>query len=113
MQRIGFIVFPGFQAMTFAATSVFEFANITTGEPCYDIQTLSETGGAIPSSIGMVIETKAFSRTAFDTIIVCGGTQIDPATPGLLSFVRKSFKTARRTASVRFAAPSLPQIDDT
>ena len=67
MQRIGFIVSPGFQAMTFAATSVFEFANITTGEPFYDMRTLSETGGAIRSSIGMVIETEAFGRAKFDT----------------------------------------------
>src|SRR5271156_151861 len=100
MQRLGFIVFPGFQAMTFAATSVFEFANITTGEQFYDIQTLSETGGAVRSSLGMVIETKSFSRSAFDTIIVGGGTQIEPATPGLLTFVRKSLKTARRMASI-------------
>jgi transcriptional regulator GlxA family with amidase domain len=100
MQRIGFIVSPGFQAMTFAATSVFEFANITTGEPFYDIHTLSETGGPIRSSIGMMIETKAFSRSAFDTLIVGGGTTIEPATPGLLTFVRKSLRTARRTASI-------------
>jgi transcriptional regulator GlxA family with amidase domain len=100
MQRIGFVVFPGFQAMSFAAASVFEFANITTGEPFYDMHTLSETGGAIPSSIGMVIETKAFSRTVFDTIIVGGGTGIVPTTPGVLAFVRKSLKTARRTASI-------------
>ena len=100
MQRIGFIVFPGFQAMSFAAASVFEFANITAGEPFYDMHTLSETGGPIPSSIGMVIETKAFSRTVFDTIIVGGGTGIVPTTPGVLGFVRKSLKTARRTASI-------------
>jgi transcriptional regulator GlxA family with amidase domain len=100
MQRIGFILSPGFQTMTFAVTSVFEFANIMTGEPFYDIQTLSEKGGAIRSSIGMVIETKAFSRSAFDTIIVGGGTQIEPAPPGLAAFLRKSMKTARRIASI-------------
>jgi transcriptional regulator GlxA family with amidase domain len=100
MQRIGFIVFPGFQSMSFAAASVFEFANITTGEPFYDMHTISETGGPVRSSIGLVIETKAFSRAAFDTLIVGGGPQIVPTTPGLLSFVHKSLKTARRTASI-------------
>jgi transcriptional regulator GlxA family with amidase domain len=109
MQRIGFIVFPGFQAMSFAAASVFEFANITAGEPFYDMHTLSETGGPIPSSIGMVIETKAFSRTVFDTIIVGGGTGIAPTTPGLLTFVRKSLKTARRTASICTGAFALAE----
>src|ERR1700689_320617 len=100
MQRIGFIVLPRFQAMSLAAASVFDFANITTGEPFYDMHTLSETGGPIRSSIGLVMETKAFGRSAFDTIIVGGGTGIEPTTPGLLTFVRKSLKTARRTASI-------------
>jgi transcriptional regulator GlxA family with amidase domain len=100
MQRIGFIVFPGFQAMSFAATSVFECANIATGRSIYEIHVLSEAGGAIRSSIGMKVETKAFGRSAFDTIIVAGSTQIEPATRGLVAFVRKSMKTARRIASI-------------
>jgi transcriptional regulator GlxA family with amidase domain len=100
MQRIGFIVFPGFQTMTFAVTSVFEFANITAGYSFYEMHVLSETGGAIRSSIGMEIETKAFGRSAFDTIIVGGSPRIEPATPGLVAFVRKSMKTARRIASI-------------
>ena len=33
MQRIGFIVLPGFQVMSFAALSVFEYANEEMGEP--------------------------------------------------------------------------------
>jgi transcriptional regulator GlxA family with amidase domain len=43
MQRIGFIVFPGFQVMGFAAVSAFEFANIHLGEPAYEVHLLSET----------------------------------------------------------------------
>jgi transcriptional regulator GlxA family with amidase domain len=109
MQRIGFIVSPGFQAMTFAATSVFEFANITTGEPFYDMHTLSETGGAIRSSIGMVIETEAFGRAKFDTLIVGGGTELEPATPGLAAHLRKSMKSARRIASICTGAFALAE----
>ncbi|MEJ1977588.1 MAG: hypothetical protein WDN49_17240 [Acetobacteraceae bacterium] len=48
MQRIGFVVFPGFQLMGFAAVSVFEFTNRTVGEPLYDVHLLSETGGPVP-----------------------------------------------------------------
>ena len=37
MQRIGFIVFPGFQVMSRAVMAVFESANKETGEPVYDV----------------------------------------------------------------------------
>jgi len=100
MKRIGFVVFPGFQAMSFAAISVFEFANITTGAQFYEMHALSETGGSVRSSIGMLVETRAFNRSAFDTIIVGGGTTIVAASEGLRAFVRKSLKTARRVASI-------------
>jgi len=100
VERIGFVVFPGFQAMSFAAVSVFEFANITAGESFYELHTLSETGGSVRSSIGMSVETRVFSRALFDTIIVGGGTTIVTASEGLRAFVRKSLKTARRVASI-------------
>jgi transcriptional regulator GlxA family with amidase domain len=109
MQRIGFIVSPGFQTMAFGVSSVFEFANIVTRESFYDMHVLSEAGGAIRSSIGMTIETKAFGRSLFDTIIVAGSPRIEPATPGLLAFVRKSMQTARRMASICTGASVLAE----
>jgi len=51
MQRIGFIVFPGFQVMGCAIMSVFEFANREMGKPIYDVRLLSETGGSVPASM--------------------------------------------------------------
>ena len=48
MQRIGFIVLPGFQMMSVVALSVFELANGEIGEPVYDVHLLSETGGSDP-----------------------------------------------------------------
>ena len=53
MQRIGFIVLPGFQMLSVTALSVFELANWEIGEPVYDVHLLSETGGSIRSSIGI------------------------------------------------------------
>ena len=50
MLRIGFVVSPGFQVMSFAAVSAFELANVTAGETLYDIHLLSETGGPVASS---------------------------------------------------------------
>jgi transcriptional regulator GlxA family with amidase domain len=99
MQRIGFIVFPGYQVMSFAVISVFEFANFAAGTPLYDIRLLSETGGPIRTSIGIDVATAAFDDTAFDTLIVGGGTEIEPSTPGLIEFVRQAPARYRRVAA--------------
>jgi hypothetical protein len=46
MQRIGFVLSPGFQVMSFAVLSVFELENEETGEPIYDVRVLSKTGAS-------------------------------------------------------------------
>jgi transcriptional regulator GlxA family with amidase domain len=100
MQRIGFIVSNGFQVMDFAAISVFEFANLTVGETLYDVHLLSEAGGSVRSSVGVVVETKALDDTAFDTLIVFGDTVIGPSTPGLLAFLGRALPASRRVGSI-------------
>ena len=99
MQRIGFIVFPGFQVMGFAVISAFEFANVHLGEPAYDVQLLSESGGPIRASMGVNIVAEAFGDTKFDTLIIGGGTTIEPSTAGLIEFVRQSLGRHRRVAA--------------
>jgi transcriptional regulator GlxA family with amidase domain len=99
MQRIGFIVFPGFQVMSFAVISVFEFANLEVGKTIYDVHLISETGGATSSSIGMGILAEPFDDTNFDTLIVGGGTAIEPSTPRLIEFVRQGLDRYRRVAA--------------
>ncbi len=86
MQRIGFVVSPGFRVMSFAVASVFEFANTEMSEPVYELRLLSESGGSVRSSIGMSIATEPFDDTNFDTLIVGRGTE--SPTPGLIAFVR-------------------------
>jgi transcriptional regulator GlxA family with amidase domain len=88
MQRIGFVVFDGFQSMSFAALSVFEYANVMMGKPIYEMQFISEEGGPVRSSTGMVVDSKRFNRTAYDTVIVGGGESIlEHAPAGLLAFI--------------------------
>ncbi len=99
MQRIGFIVFPGFQVMSFAVISVFEFANLEIGKPVYDVHLISETGGATRASIGMGIVAEPFDDTSFDTLIIGGGTTIEPSTPRLIEFVQQGLKRYRRLAA--------------
>jgi transcriptional regulator GlxA family with amidase domain len=97
VQRIGFVVSPGFQVMSFAALSVFECANKEMGQRVYDVRLLSETGGSIRSSIGISITTEPFDDTNFDTLIVGRGTE--PSTPGLIEFVRQALGRCRRVAA--------------
>src|SRR6202790_1407656 len=99
MQRIGFVVSPGFQVMGFAVISAFEFANVHLGEQVYDVQLLSETGGPILASMGMSVMAKPFGDTNFDTLIIGGGTVIEPSTPGLIEFVRQALGRNRRVAA--------------
>ena len=100
MRRIGFIVFSGYQVMAFAALSVFEVANHQAGKPIYDVRVLSEDGGLIRTSIGMTIGSEPFDDTVYDTLIVGGGGALEPATPGLIEFVRQGHGRSRRVASI-------------
>jgi transcriptional regulator GlxA family with amidase domain len=97
MQRIGFVLSPGFQVMSFAALSVFECANKEMGEPVYDVRLLSETGGLMRSSIGVSVVTEPFDATIFDTLFFCRGTE--PSTPGLIEFLRQAPERCRRVAA--------------
>jgi transcriptional regulator GlxA family with amidase domain len=99
MQRIGFIALPGFQVMSMAVMSVFEFANKEMAEPVYDVQVLSETGGSIRSSIGVSIATEPFGDPAFDTLIVGGSAVTGALTPGVIEFLRRALGRSRRVAA--------------
>jgi transcriptional regulator GlxA family with amidase domain len=99
LQRIGFTVSPGFQTMSLAVVSVFEFANLEIGEPAYDVHLLSETGGPVRTSMGVSITAEPFDDTNFDTLIVSGTTVIVPSTPGLIRFVQQALGRYRRVAA--------------
>jgi hypothetical protein len=45
MHRIGFLLSDGFQVMALAAQSVFEYANVATGDPFYKLDNYSVDGG--------------------------------------------------------------------
>jgi transcriptional regulator GlxA family with amidase domain len=100
MQRIAFLVFPGFQVMSLAAVSAFEFTNIELGEQVYEIRYLSEAGGPVPSSFGMTIDTEPFGDPAFDTLMVSGAPSIMLPSPGESGFIREALGASRRVASI-------------
>lgn len=100
MQRVGFVVFPGYSMMGLAAVPAFEVANLVDDQTTYDIHFVSEHGGPVRTSAGMNVETEAFGETAFDTLIVGGGTFVRPSTPGLLTLIRQASTQTRRLAAI-------------
>ncbi|MBN8942994.1 MAG: GlxA family transcriptional regulator [Rhizobiales bacterium] len=99
MQRIGFVIFPGFQMMNLAALTVFEFANIAAAEQLYEVRLLSETGGPVPSSIGVAVDSEAFGQARFDTLVVVGPNGVAEASEGLVAFIRHARTASRRVAA--------------
>src|SRR4029077_20234810 len=99
MQRVGFVVLPGFQMLSVAVLSVFEFANREIGEPLYDVHLLSEMGASIRSSIGISVATEPFDDTNFDTLMVGGSAVVGSLTPGVIKFLRQALERSRRVAS--------------
>jgi transcriptional regulator GlxA family with amidase domain len=82
--------------MTLAMSTVFEFANRVAGTPCYRIALVSDRGGAVPSSAGFAVQTTSFKRRSFDTVLVCGYSDLQPHPRGLLAFLKRASRTARR-----------------
>jgi transcriptional regulator GlxA family with amidase domain len=101
MQSIGFIAYPDFQVLSLCTISVLECANMLAPEPLYDLHMLSETGGPIGTSSGLILETKKFDEAKFDTLIVLGTLVDKPIfSPGLIAYVRNAPSKARRVASI-------------
>jgi transcriptional regulator GlxA family with amidase domain len=100
MLRIGFVLPSGFQAMSLAALSAFELANVSAGEKLYDIHLLSEEGGPLPSSLGAKIDTRGFEGEAFDTLIVGGLLSPLASSPRLLELLRAALPESRRMAAI-------------
>ena len=100
MKRIGIVVFPGFQILDLAAAGVFEIANLQTPVPSYQIDVVSEGGGAVKSSVGAAVQTVAFDPAAYDTLLVAGWTTPQPVSPKLLRLVAGALEPTRRLTSM-------------
>ena len=99
MHTLGFVVFPGFHLLGFAAVTAFETANRVLDAPSYAVTLLSEGGGLVQASAGFRIETQPFGDEAFDTVVLASGLETDLATPALLAFIRRAAQRSRRVAA--------------
>src|ERR1700749_3053996 len=100
MRDIAFLVYPGYSLMALAIVAGFEVANSMIDPEPYDLHYVSEKGGPIRTSAGLMLETEIFTDKPFDTLVVGGATVIAPSTPGLIEFVRDAPKRHRRVAAV-------------
>lgn len=105
MRDIAFMVYPGYSVMALAVATAFEVANFEAtnagakDEP-YDLRFVSETGGRVKTSAGMIIESEPFTDMPFDTLVVGGATFPKASTPAMIDFVRKAPLRHRRIAAV-------------
>ncbi len=100
MRDIAFVVYPGYSVMALAVATAFEIANGMASEPPYDLHFVSEAGGRVRTSAGMLLETEPFTDKPFDTLVVGGATVPEPSSPGLIAFMRDAPKRHRRIAAV-------------
>jgi len=94
------ILIDGFQIVDMAAVTVFELANEAPGGPHYDITALSERGGVVRSSSGILVASEPFGSAVFDTVMVTGGMEAVRCSEVFLDFLRDSSASARRTCSI-------------
>lgn len=97
--RIGFVVYPNCSLMGLATSSVFEVANLVRGEKAYDMVFLSESGGLIKSSSGLILDTKRTGGAAIDTLIVDGANEPKPTSPAMIKYLQGAARRFRRVAS--------------
>ncbi|WP_166365597.1 GlxA family transcriptional regulator [Pseudomonas akapageensis] len=103
MHRIGFVVADGFQVMSLASQTVFEFANLVVGEPFYAIENFSAAGGTVRSSLGMLMETRALDTPGLAQTWIFTGVNNPlqvPAAPEVLAFAKRAAVQARRIAGI-------------
>jgi transcriptional regulator GlxA family with amidase domain len=100
MKRIGVLVFPGFQILDLAAIAAFELANMHLERPLYRVEMLSETGGPVASSSGVTVDSKRYTASKFDTLMMTGSLTIAPTSEALCKILRSGRRNARRVASI-------------
>ncbi|MBP0495098.1 GlxA family transcriptional regulator [Pararoseomonas indoligenes] len=98
--RVGFVIFPGFQMMSLAAGSVFEFANICAGETVYELTTVSERGGPVRSSTGMEVSSRPMAGEDLDTVLVGGGVDVPRPSEGLKAWIAGRLPEVRRLGAI-------------
>ena len=103
MHTVGLVVYPDFQALGLAVSTVFEYANLLAGTPAapvYAVSVVSEQGGPVRASQGITVESEPFAGRSFDTLMVTGDNQASPPRAELLHYLREAAGSSRRITSI-------------
>jgi transcriptional regulator GlxA family with amidase domain len=111
MRRIGFILYPGFDMISLAASTVFEWANLVSGTAAYEVVMLSEAGGLLSGWAAVSVDTRRLDEAtgSFDTLIVCAGVAPPQSSPEVLSRLRAAAPATRRMGSICTGAFALAE----
>ena len=99
MLRVDFLVYPGFNVLSLSELTVLEFANIAAGGQAYEVTLVSEGGGPVRSSIGVVVETAAVEDAVGDTLVIAAGTGMPTPSPSLVGLLRRAPEHYRRVVA--------------
>jgi transcriptional regulator GlxA family with amidase domain len=72
VRDVAFLVYPNYSAMALAVVMAFEVANSLADEPSYELHFVSETGGKIRTSCGLMLDSEPFTEMPFHTLFVGG-----------------------------------------
>jgi transcriptional regulator GlxA family with amidase domain len=104
MRDVAFVVHPGYSVMALAVVMAFEVANSVAGTLAYEFHFVSETGGAIKTSSGIVLDSEPFTDVPFHTLFVGGSATPEPSTPGLIDYLQSALIRHRRIAAISTGA---------
>ena len=103
MHKIGYLLKDGFQLMSLATQSVFEFANLVAEDDFYEIAHYSLPGGNVRAASGVPVGTvKVAPSTHADTWILGGVLNPieQPSLPKERAFVQQAVQSSRRMAAI-------------
>jgi len=100
MRDVAFVVNPDYSMMALAVVMAFEVANSVIGAPPYRLHFISENGGKIRTSCGMMLDSEPFTQMPFHTLFVGGATTPRASTPGLIDYMKDALQRHRRIAAI-------------
>jgi transcriptional regulator GlxA family with amidase domain len=100
MHSIGLVVYPNFQALGLAISSVFEYANYVRGDRAYQFRLVSEAGGPVMTSQSFSVNTERLRDSSYDTLIVAGDNECHLPPDSLLDYLRDAPSHSRRVAAI-------------
>jgi transcriptional regulator GlxA family with amidase domain len=104
MRDIAFVMYPDYSTTTLTVVMAFEVANSVTEAAPYALHFVSETGGKIRTSSGMMVESEPFAETPFHTLFVGGAASPKVSTPGLIDYIRNAPRLHHRIVAISTGA---------